>query len=176
MWIFLCTLRTPVAVSNMATFNQLDDKCWKYPHKIRLDSWTIVTYSDYTTPNKPATNHHLITHYPLTIIQSSYPFSFSTWIPHFFRNFVEANLALPRSPRGNDGCRAFFARWLTARRPNLDKTRFTPAWLDEWSHACPITPVNCPSKPWKDPPFYSWVNPLCLWPFSIVILNYCIKG
>jgi len=25
---------------------------------------------------------------------------------------------------------------------------------------------------WKDPPFYSWVNPLFLWSFSIAMLNY----
>ena len=32
--------------------------------------------------------------------------------------------------------------------------------------------VNLQKTNWKDPPFYSWVNPLFLWPFSITMLVY----
>ena len=31
--------------------------------------------------------------------------------------------------------------------------------------------VNVNEKLWKDPPFCSWVNPLCLWPFSIAMFD-----
>ena len=32
--------------------------------------------------------------------------------------------------------------------------------------------VICYIANWKDPPFYSWENPLFLWPFPIATLNY----
>ena len=36
--------------------------------------------------------------------------------------------------------------------------------------------VNVYITNWKDPPFYSWVNPLFLWPFSIVFCKRLPEG
>ena len=47
----------------------------------------------------------------------------------------------------------------------------------EWKIPIKMDDLGVPSgkhtkKQWKDPPFYSWVNPLFLWPCSIAMFVY----
>ena len=44
--------------------------------------------------------------------------------------------------------------------------------IGKWMYPLVNALVNVYITNWKDPPFYSWVNPLCLWSFSIAMLNY----